>query len=78
MAMTLEEIQAAALGLTDEEKVLLINSVSQTLRAKDPEIEREWGEEIRRRIAAYDAGQIGYRDAAEVIAELRNKRHASH
>jgi hypothetical protein len=55
--MTLREITALALQLEPHERADLAAILQASLPPPDPEIERLWGEEALRRLAAFDAGR---------------------
>jgi hypothetical protein len=57
--------------LTEEERETLIEALQATLPPLDPEWETAWIKECNDRLAAYDSGEMGARDADEVIDELR-------
>jgi len=44
--------------LPDEEKLRLVNAILADLDKPDPEIDRIWADEARKRWAAYQAGRI--------------------
>lgn len=58
MTKTAEQLANEARTLTDEEKLRLVDTILTDLDKPDPEIDRIWAEEARRRWAAYKAGRI--------------------
>jgi putative addiction module component (TIGR02574 family) len=68
---TRTEIEERALGLTAEERAKLVDILLESLYEPTPEIQRAWAEEIERRVAAYDRGEIRTRDAEDVFAQAR-------
>ena len=68
--MSVYELEAAARELSTDDRLLLIEALSDTLVAADPSIAEEWKAEIRRRIADYDAGRVKARSIDAVLAEL--------
>lgn len=71
--MTLDEIRAEAELLPPVERLLLADSILQTVDPGDAESERQWLEEVRDRIAAVRRGELQLVDANEVFAKLRHK-----
>ena len=71
-------IEVAALRLPPGERARLATRLIESLdedAAEDPtEVERAWEEEIRRRLAEYDSGDVQAVPATDVFAELR-RRH---
>ncbi|MGO9546281.1 MAG: addiction module protein [Rhodomicrobium sp.] len=64
VAHILKQVQ----DLTAEERALLIEALAEdeTCEFAGPEIARAWEEEIERRIAAYDRGEVEAIDAYKV------------
>lgn len=73
--MSVQELEAEALKLPTGERARLAHRLIISLDEdadEDPaEVERAWGEEIRRRLAEVDAGTAELIPAEEVFAELR-------
>jgi Putative addiction module component len=65
-------IEARKLPLA--ERAELIEDLLASLDAPDARIDALWAEEAERRIQLLDSGEMPMRDAAEVIAELRQRR----
>ena len=57
--------------LPDVEKLRLVDAILTELDKPDPEIDRIWAEEARKRWAAYRAGRIPTVSYEEVIAKYR-------
>lgn len=70
MARTLEEIKADVMSLPIGERIDLAQDLIRSVDGR-PEVESAWLQEIKRRIALSDAGQLEEVDADEVHAELR-------
>jgi hypothetical protein len=51
-----------------------IEDLLASLDAPDARIDALWAEEAERRLQTIDSGEMPTRDAAEVIAELRQRR----
>ncbi len=66
MSKTMDELEAEIHELPDIEKLRLVDAILAELDKPDPEIDRVWTDEARRRWAAYKAGQastVSYRAA---------------
>ena len=63
-----EEIIKATLSLDLESRITLRDKL---MEERDPEIERSWIEECKRRIEAYDRGEMEAIDGDEAIARVR-------
>jgi putative addiction module component (TIGR02574 family) len=68
--MSIDEIEAAALLLPEEERDELIARLSASL-ATEQEIDAAWRAEVRRRVGLINAGDVQWVDGDEVMAELR-------
>jgi putative addiction module component (TIGR02574 family) len=68
MAQTVEEIIAAALELTEEERHVVVEELLATERES---YDTEWIAEIDRRVADYQTGKVEGIPAEEVFRELR-------
>ena len=58
MAKKVDKLAAEIHELPDVEKLRLVDAILTDLDKPDPEIDRVWGEEARKRWAAYKAGRI--------------------
>ncbi len=57
MPKTVDKLAAEIRDLPDIEKLQLVDAILADLDKPDPEIDRVWAEEARRRWAAYKAGK---------------------
>ena len=57
MAKTVDKLAAEIHDLPDVEKLRLVDAILADLDKPDPEIDRVWAEEARKRWAAYKAGR---------------------
>ena len=58
MAKPLEKLAAEIRNLPDKEKLQLVDAILEELVKPDPEIDRIWAEEARKRWNAYTAGRV--------------------
>ena len=65
--MHIDEIIQEALRLPATARFEIVDQLMQSLDKPDPEIERIWGEEAVRRLAAIDAGRSQTYCADEVL-----------
>ena len=65
--MHIDEIIQEALRLPATARFEIVDQLMQSLDKPDPEIERIWGEEAVRRLAAIDAGHSRTYSAEEVF-----------
>ena len=68
MATNAERLAAEIHTLTDVEKLRLVDEILSDLDKPDPEIDRVWAEEARKRWNAYKTGHIpslSYQDVME-------------
>ena len=72
MHASVQDIEAAALGLPLEERARLAQRLFASLD-RDPDIESAWDAEIRRRIADFEAGRIDSIPGEVVFAEARRR-----
>ncbi len=72
---TADEIEAAALTLNAGERARLarrlLASLDEPAEIPQAEIDRAWAEEIGRRLAEYERGEVRTIPAGEVFARLR-------
>jgi putative addiction module component (TIGR02574 family) len=71
MSASLKQIEEQARALSAEERAKLAESMLESLHAPMSEIEAAWAEEIERRVAAFDRGEIPSYPAEDVFAEAR-------
>jgi putative addiction module component (TIGR02574 family) len=71
MTKTAEKLAAEIHSLSDIEKLQLVDAILTDLDKPDPEIDRIWAEEARKRWAAYKAGRIPTVSYQEVMDRHR-------
>lgn len=71
MATTAEKLAAEIHALPDVEKLRLLNVILTDLDKPDPEVDRIWAEEARKRWTAYKAGKIPAVSYEDVMAKHR-------
>ena len=67
-----DEFAAKIKSLPDSEKIALVDSILMQLDKPDPEIDRIWADEARKRWQAYKAGKI----ETVTYEQVMNKYHA--
>ena len=73
MTISLVEIEQQVSLLPADDRAKLAEVLLESLR--EPvlaEVEREWDEEIARRVAAFEAGEVAAVPAADVFAEAKH------
>jgi len=74
MAATVDELIQEALDLPVDQRISLAHKILASIEPPPTSaIESAWDEEIRRRIARYDAGQSKGIPAEEVFAEVERR-----
>ncbi len=71
MTKTVDKIASEIHSLSDIEKLQLVDVILTDLDKPDPEIDRVWVEEARKRWAAYKAGRIPTVSYQEVMNRYR-------
>ena len=72
MSDTVAELARRGLALDAQERTRLVDLLLSSLsQSEDPDVERAWAQEIRRRVAAYERGEAVLHDADEVMAEAK-------
>jgi putative addiction module component (TIGR02574 family) len=71
VSTTADKLTSEIRDLTDLEKFRLVDAILTDLDKPDPEIDRIWAEEARKRWAAYKAGRIPTVSYEEVMAKHR-------
>ena len=71
MAKKVDKLAAEIHGLPDVEKLRLTDAILTDLDKPDPEIDRVWAEEARKRWAAYKAGRVSTVPYETVMAKHR-------
>jgi putative addiction module component (TIGR02574 family) len=64
-----EAIIKSALNLTPQERVLVIESLINSIDNPDKEIDEIWAEEAEKRLKAYEAGKLETFSYKEVFGE---------
>lgn len=73
MSTTTDKLASEIRALPDAEKLRLVDAILTDLNKPDPEIDRIWAEEARKRWAAYKAGKIPTISHEEVMAKYRGR-----
>lgn len=71
MAKTVDKLAAEIRDLPDVEKLRLLDAILEALDKPDPEIDRVWAEEARKRWEAYKAGRVPTVSYDTVMAKHR-------
>lgn len=71
MPLTTDKLASEIRELPDTEKLRLVDSILTDLDRSDPEIDRVWAEEARKRWAAYKAGHLTTVSYEDVMAKHR-------
>ncbi|MCB1320267.1 MAG: addiction module protein [Leptospiraceae bacterium] len=71
MAMTVEQVREAIGELNEFERELLYIDILQDFESVDPEIEKAWIEEVKRRAADIESGKAEFIPGEQVMAEIR-------
>ena len=71
MAKKMEKLAEKIYELTDIEKLRLVDVILKDLDKPDPEIDRVWAVEARKRWAAYKAGRVPTVSYESVMAKHR-------
>ena len=73
MSTTNDKLVSEIRALPDIEKLRLVDAILTDLDKPDPEIDRIWAEEARKRWAAYKTGRVPTISYEEVMAKLRSR-----
>jgi len=68
----MQRLEATLLALPAEERARLAQRLLESLD-RDPEVERAWAEEIRKRLDAIDRGEVELIPADEVVEAARRR-----
>jgi putative addiction module component (TIGR02574 family) len=68
---SLQQLEEQARELSAEERAKLAQTLLDTLHTPVAEVEAAWADEIARRVAAFDRGEIPAYPAEDVFAEAR-------
>ena len=71
MAKNVEKLAKEIHDLPDVEKLRLVDAILTDLDKPDPEIDRVWAEEARKRWAAYQGGKVSTVSYESVMAKHR-------
>jgi len=72
MSILLAELEQQACTLLPDERAHLVEVLLASLRAPlSSEIEKAWGQEVERRVAAFDRGDLQTYSAEDVFADAR-------
>jgi putative addiction module component (TIGR02574 family) len=71
MAKSVDEITEEIRKLPDVEKLRLVDTILSDLDKPDPEIDRVWADEARKRWEAYKAGKVPTVSHESVMAKYR-------
>ena len=71
MSKTVEKLATEIHGLPDTEKLRLVDAILEDLDSPDPEIDKVWADEARKRWTAYKAGKIPTVSYETVMASHR-------
>lgn len=69
MSTTADRLALEIKSLSDVEKLRLVDAILADLDRPDPEIDRIWAEEARKRWAAYKAGRIATVSYEDVMSK---------
>lgn len=71
MSVSLKDIERQACALSREERAELAETLLESLHSPLGDIEAAWNEEIERRVAEFDRGEMPAYAAEDVFAEAR-------
>ena len=74
MPSTADKLEREIKSLPDIEKLGLVDAILANLDRPDPEIDRIWAEEARKRWDAYKAGRLQTVSYEEVMSKYRATR----
>ena len=73
MAISADKLALEIRSWPDLEKLRLVNAILSDLEKPDPELDRIWADEARKRWAAYKAGRIPTVSYEDVMAKHRRQ-----
>jgi putative addiction module component (TIGR02574 family) len=73
MGMISDELAEKIKSLPDIEKIELVNSILMQLDKPDPEIDRIWADEARKRWQAYKTGKLETVPYDQVMGKYRSR-----
>ena len=71
MSATTDELVSEIRALPDDEKMRVVDAILAELHKPDPEIDRVWAQEAKKRWAAYKEGRIDSVSYEDVMAKHR-------
>jgi len=71
MTTSAKRLESEIRALSDLEKLRLVDAILTDLDKPDPELDRIWAEEARRRLGAYKAGRIPSVSYEDVMGKHR-------
>ena len=71
MSTTADQLESQIRALPEAEKLRLLEAILNDLHRPDPEIERVWADEAKKRWAAYKDGHIPTVSYEDVMAKHR-------
>jgi putative addiction module component (TIGR02574 family) len=69
MSASLKQIEQQARSLSQEDRAKLAEAMLESLHEPVSEVGAAWAEEIERRVAAFDRGEVPVGPAEDVFAE---------
>jgi hypothetical protein len=73
MTTTVETLEAAAMELSESDRVHLAHQLARSVAHSTSAIEAAWLEEVDRRMTLQDAGEVADVDAEALYRELRQR-----
>jgi len=73
MSSTADKLEQEIKSLADVDKLRIVEAILTDLDRPDPEIDRIWAEEARKRWDAYKAGRLKTVSYEEVMSKYRNQ-----
>lgn len=73
MSSTADQLEQEIKSLPDIEKLRLVDAILADLDRPDPEIDRVWAEEARKRWYAYKSGRLQTVSYEEVMSKYRDQ-----
>ena len=73
MSSTADRLEQEIKSLPDIEKLRLVDAILADLDRPDPEIDRIWAEEARKRWDAYKSGRLRTVSYEEVMSKYRDR-----
>ena len=76
MNQRVKDLSAAARKLAPDELAELVDELLLALHETDPDWDKAWADEAKRRLAAYRCGEMESYSLEEVVADLENAKPA--